>query len=102
VKSHKELRKELDDVLIKYIRRFEKKYELSNEWSRGDDLLNVLCFGDYFFGMDDVIYSVENNVHIDVLFNWYDETLLRGMKEEQVINLSSYNKGLRYKDLKKC
>ena len=43
------LRDKLDGILKEYIRLFEEKHEVFFEFAVGDDLMGLLCFGEYLF-----------------------------------------------------
>ena len=99
----KTLKEKADKLAIKYIKEFEKKYELYLEFAVADDYFNVLNFGDYFVNFSDVKYCIDNNVNSELFFNWYDDNLVYALKTKSIhtyINLPSYIMGLRHTDLK--
>jgi hypothetical protein len=97
MKSTDLLRQELDKVLNKYIKKFEKAHGVELEFAVCDDLMGVLCFGDHFFNMSDIVYDVDNKLPVGLIFEWQDAGIrahFNGNKE--TISLHSYAKGLRY------
>ena len=99
----KTLKEKADKLAMKYIKEFEKKYELYLEFAVADDYFNVLNFGDYFINFSDVKYCIDNNVSSELFFNWYNDNLENALKKESMqtyINLPSYIMGLRHKDLR--
>ena len=93
------LRNKLDDILKEYIRLFEEKHEIFFDYAVGDDLMGLLCFGDYLFTTRDVIYDIDNNLPKN---QWQDDSF-DSLKNPQhaKINLQSYAMGLRFEDLNK-
>ena len=99
----KALKEKADKLAMKYIKEFEKKYELYFEFAVADDYFNVLNFGDYFVNFSDVKYCIDNNVDSELFFNWYNDNLEFNLEKESdtvLINLPSYIMGLRHKHLK--
>jgi hypothetical protein len=96
----KALRKSLDKVLKNYIYEFEKKQEVEFTFAVADDLMGVICMGDYSLSMSDIAYDIDNDVAKGVIFNWYNDGLEACSKGIGLINYHSYVRGLRYKDLK--
>lgn len=96
------LRNKLDSTLKEYIRLFEEKHEVFFEHAVGDDLMGLLCFGDYLFTTKDVIYDIDNDLPQNLILQWQDESF-DSLKNPQrtKINLQSYAMGLRFEDLNK-
>ena len=91
------LRAALDKVLIAYVRKFEKAHGVEFDWATNDDLMGMLCFGDHYFNISDVIYDVDNKLPVRLIFEWQDAGLEAHFKgNDKVINLQSYANGLRY------
>lgn len=100
-KSTKQLRADLDAAIMGYVKKFEFAHSVNHEWSSGDDLMGVLCFGDYFFNISDIVYDVDNKLPVRLIFQWKDDGIQAHFNgSEQYINLQSYAKGLRYEDVK--
>lgn len=91
------LRGKLVRILKEYIRQFEKKHELDFESAVSDDLMGILCFGDYYFNISDVIYCIDTNQPKHLILEWHDESVRH---EDLNINFQSYCMGLRFEDLK--
>ena len=99
----KTLKEKADKLAMKYIKEFEKKYEVYFEFAVADNYFDVLNFGDYYVNFTDIKYCIDNNVSSESFFNWYEDNLeFNFLKESEriYINLPSYEKGLRHKDLK--
>lgn len=56
---------------------------------------NVLSVGDYFVGLDDVIYAVNIGIVEEEFFKWYDYSLTVWENGLGNISLESYVKGIR-------
>jgi hypothetical protein len=99
-KKLSELQVTFNFVVEKYIQKFEKKhgYQFS-DWV-SDDIGGIACFIEqYYFNFDDIRYDIDNNVKKGLIFQWQDEGVENGGKDD--INFRSYTLGLRYKDLEK-
>ena len=93
----KALRTALDKALTGYIKKFEKAHGVEFNWAVNDDLMDILCFGDYYFDISDIIYDCDNKLPVRLIFEWQDAGLDSFMKDPtKKINLQSYAKGLRY------
>lgn len=93
----KKLRKALDAAIMEYIKAFEKTHGVEFEWATNDDLTGVLCFGDHYFNMTDIVYDIDNKLPVKMIFEWQEsgiEAHFKGIQSK--INLHSYAKGLRY------
>jgi hypothetical protein len=71
------------------------KYEMSYEFSVCNNPFDASFISDFYFDFTDILYCLENDIESKLLFNWYDDNL----QNEKQINLQSYHKGLRHKDL---
>lgn len=94
------LREQLDTVLKKYIKKFEKAHGVELEFTVNDDIMGVHCFGEHFFTMNDIVYDVDNKLPVGLIFEWQDAGIaacLAGSNE--TISLRSYAKGLRYEGI---
>jgi hypothetical protein len=101
-KSTKQLRAALDAAIMGYVKRFEFAHGVKHEWSSNDDLMGILCFGDYFFDISDIVYDVENHLPVNLIFQWQNDGIEAHFNgSEQNINLQSYAKGLRYEGVTK-
>ena len=96
------IRNQLDNVLKQYIVLFSNKHEVLMDFEINRDLLDVLCFGDYYLHITDIIFDIDNNVNKELFFAWYSDTLDFTMENgiEKAMNYQSYVKGLRYEMLK--
>lgn len=91
----KELYKYVED---QYIHKFCNKHELDFDYCSG----YVYCFGDYFFNFDEIKYDIDNKLPKHLILNWQNEGVEYAMNNQnssKSINLQSYHKGLRYKDI---
>ena len=100
MKSTESLRKALDKALLVYIYKFELIHGVEHEFSVNDDLMNVACFGDHFFTMNDIIYDVENKLPVNMIFEWQDAGVAACLaNSKETISLRSWAKGLRYEGI---
>lgn len=93
----KKLKTALDGAIMAYVRKFEKAHGVTFDGAVSDDLTGMLCFGDHYFSMSDIIYDVDNKLPVRLIFEWQNagiEAHFKGI--EKTINLQSYAKGLRY------
>ena len=96
------IREKLDDILKEYIRLFEEKHEVFFDYAVGDDLIGLLCFGDWYFNISDIIYDIDNNLPQNLIFKWQEDHINDNKNpERKVINLQSYARGLRFEHLNK-
>lgn len=96
------IREKLDDILKEYIRLFEEKHEVFFEFAVGDDLMGLLCFGEYLFTVRDVIYDIDNDLPKNLIFQWQDDSFdsLKNPQHREM-NFQTYARGLRFEDLNK-
>lgn len=79
-----------------YIRKFEKKHDLSCDGWVGGTIGGIAEFiNQYFFNLDDIVYDINNNLPKDMITDWQDHCL----EYDVTINYRSYSKGLRANDL---
>lgn len=91
------MRRKLNKILKKYIKKFEKKHGLTFEFSVSDDLMDVICFGDVlFFSINDIVYDIDTKQPEGLIIDW----LYDSMYQDKYINFYSYSKGLRYEQIK--
>ena len=96
------LRDKLDNILKEYIRLFEEKHEVFFDYAVGDDLMGLLCFGDYLFAIHDIVYDIDNNLPKNLIFQWQDDSFDSITNpHHKKINLQSYARGLRFEHLNK-
>lgn len=96
------LRDKLDNILKEYIRLFEEKHEVFFDYAVGDDLMGLLCFGDYLFAIHDIVYDIDDNLPKNLIFQWQDDSFDSITNPyHKKINLQSYAMGLRFEDLNK-
>ena len=90
------MRKKLDKILKKYIKKFEKKHDCYFEYAVVDDLMGVICFGDVlFFDIADIIYDIDTKQPKGLIIDW----LYDSINQDKYINFQSYSKGLRYEQI---
>lgn len=93
----KQMRKELDKILMDYIRKFEKKQDMNFEFAVCDDLMDVICFGCvYHFSINDIIFDIDTSQPKGLITEWLEGCLENNGKS---INYQSYSKGLRFADV---
>ena len=96
------IREKLDDILKEYIRLFEEKHEVFFDYAVGDDLMGLLCFGDYLFAINYIIYDIDNDLPKNLIFQWQDDSFdIIINPHHKKINLQSYAMGLRFEHLNK-
>ena len=87
------MRKKLDKILKKYIKKFEKKHGLTFEFAVSDDLMGVICFGCvFYFDINDIVYDIDTKQPKYLILDW----LYDSMHQDKYINFQSYSNGLRY------
>ena len=86
--------KNFEYIKEEYIKLFCKKQKCYLEFQSGD----ILCFGDNYFNLDDIIFDLNNNCKKGLIFQWQNEGIDAHMKYPNLenINYYSYNMGLRY------
>lgn len=93
-------------VSNEYLKAFCERIGISIEdaWWIGDDPGTIAQIGDYFVGIHEMRYLVDNNISPDVFFKWYDYSLdIHTLQEEyheierftslKDINFESFAKG---------
>ena len=100
--TNDQLRKELEEILMAYIRLFEEKHDVDLQYIINDDIMGILDFGDaYFFHIADVVYDIDHDLPKGLILQWAKDSIDDSKNPtRQTINLHSYAKGLRYEDLK--
>ena len=100
--TNDQLRKELEETLMAYIRLFEEKHDVDLQYIVNDDIMGILDFGDaYFFHIADVVYDIDHDLPKGLILQWAKDSIDDSKNPtRQTINLHSYAKGLRYEDLK--
>ena len=98
-----QLRKEWEEILMAYIRKFEKKHDVKLQYAVDDDIMGVLDFGYvYFFNATDVVYDMDHNLPKGLILQWAEDSVDDSKNPtRQTINLQSYAMGLRFEDLQK-
>lgn len=101
--TNDQLRKELEETLMAYIRLFEEKHDVDLQYIINDDIMGVLDFGDvYFFNTTDVVYDIDHDLPKGLILQWAEDSADDSKNPtRQTINLHSYAKGLRFEDLQK-
>jgi hypothetical protein len=93
----KKLKSALDSAIMGYIHKFEKIHGVDLEYAVNDDLTGVLCFGDNYFNLSDIVYDVDKKLPVRLIYQWQNDGIEAHFKgNEKVINFQSYAKGLRY------
>ncbi len=97
------LRKEWEEILMGYIRKFEEKHDVELQYAVDDDIMGVLDFGDvYVFNATDVVYDIDHDLPKGLILQWAEDSADdKKNPARQTINLQSYAMGLRFEDLKK-
>lgn len=89
---------ELDPIYEQYIAKFAKKHGVEFEYAVSDDLSGPICFNnEYFFGISDIIYDVDNRLPAGLALKWHNDSLEHARR---FISLEAYGKGDRYESLK--
>ena len=94
------------EVADEYLKKFCEKMEFSiaDAYWIGDDPGTIAQIGDYFVGIHEMRYLVDNNIAPDVFLKWYDYSLdihslqaeyneLEGFTSLVNINFESFAKG---------
>lgn len=55
---------------------------------------HVLSVADYFFGLYDIMYAVDNQINEDILFEWYDYDMTLCNYYLGSVSLENYSKGI--------
>lgn len=101
--TNDQLRKELEETLMAYIRLFEEKHDVDLQYIVNDDIMGLLDFGDmYVFNMTDVVYDIDHDLPKGLILQWAEDSADDNKNPtRQTINLQSYAMGLRFEDLQK-
>lgn len=99
--TNDQLRKELEETLMAYIRLFEEKHDVDLQYIVNDDIMGLLDFGDvYFFNTTDVVYDIDHDLPKGLILQWAEDSVDDSKNPaRQTINLLSYAMGLRFEDL---
>lgn len=96
------LRNKLDNILKEYINLFKEKHEVFFDYAVGDDLMGLLCFGDYLFTIHDIVYDIDSDLPKNLIFQWQDDSFDSIINPQHAkMNFQSYARGLRFEDLNK-
>lgn len=101
--TNDQLRKELEEILMAYIRLFEEKHDVDLQYIINDDIMGILDFGDvYVFNATDVVYDIDRDLPKGLILQWAEDSIDDSKNPtRQTINLHSYAQGLRFEDLRK-
>ena len=101
--TNDQLRRELEETLMAYIRLFEEKHDVNLQYAVNDDIMGVLDFGDvYCFHIADVVYDIDHDLPKGLILQWAEDSIDDSKNPtRQTINLQSYAMGLRFEDLQK-
>lgn len=80
-------KKALVEVFVNHIGAYD--YECTDE-------LDVVEISDRFFDINDIVTALSLEIDPDTIFDWYDQ-ILDHYEKGKIINLKSWNMGLRYK-----
>lgn len=93
-------RAKLDKILKDYIYAFEKKHGREFEFAVSDDLTGIISFGDiYYLDITNIIYDIDNDLPVNLIFEWLEYIVDNHANYDYSINLKSYAKGIRYSNL---
>ena len=95
------LRKEWEEILMGYIRKFEKKHDVKLQYAIDDDIMGILNFGDaYFFDATDVVYDIDHNLPKEMILDWYNDTIDYYKKSyKRKVSLEMYHKRSQIKKM---
>jgi hypothetical protein len=92
------LQKRYEKICNEYIQLFVEKHGYEFDGWIGNEVGGIASFIDqYFFSFGDIIFDINNNCEVGLIFHWQDDTI--DHKDECMINYYSYSKGLRYEHL---
>lgn len=96
--TNDQLRKELEETLMAYIRLFEKKHDVELWYAVDDDIMGVLNFGDeYFFNTTDIVYDIDHDLPKGLILQWAKDSVDdKKNPTQQKINLRYYSMGLGF------
>lgn len=84
------------EIVTEYIEKFCKKqgFDLDDV----EDLSNLECIfvADYYFGINDIRYDIDNNIKKGLILEWHDYIVENKGENDYNINYYSYFKGARY------
>lgn len=95
------LPKTWEEILMGYIRKFEKKHDVKLQYAVDDDIMGVLNFCDaYFFDATDVVYDIDHNLPKEMILDWYNDTIdyYKNPTKEKV-SLEMYHKRSQIKKM---
>lgn len=82
-----------NDLLKAFCKKHEFDYEEAKESWVGDDIGGIVCCGDYFFNMSDIVTDLRENAPKEKLIEWYDYTLECNYLGARVCNYASFLRG---------
>jgi hypothetical protein len=93
----KTLLEQYNEIAEEYRLAFFEKHDFEDpEWYWVADVIgDVLHVNDYYFGYDQIRHDIDNNLDANVMFEYYEYSLDKGMKNETPVNLDNYCKGIR-------
>lgn len=86
----KELKKELEDCIGLYVKKFCKKHDIEFEFWVSDMTGTVGCFADYYFNFEDIRLDLELDRPKDDIFDWYEQSLEIHRKGKETFNYYSW------------
>lgn len=93
------LKQQFESVVDRYIRAFCAKHDFDVDYGSwiADDKGGIYENADYFFGLEDIRYDIDNNLPEPMILEWYNATLDNYyVDKDYQMNLYSWHKGLRY------
>lgn len=85
----------LEEAIQEYVDAFCEKHEIELDFWISDQPGTIAQFGDYYFDFETIRFDLETFQPAEVLMEWYDATMELGVKQEPIINYSSWLKGAR-------
>lgn len=89
----KNLKKELELAISKYVKLFEKKHDIDFEFWVADLTGTIGCFSnEWYIDFETIRLDLEQNVDKGLFFDWYDLSFESHIKDEPVINYYTFLK----------
>ncbi|MCP4665130.1 MAG: hypothetical protein GY849_02095 [Deltaproteobacteria bacterium] len=74
----KPLKPEYENIVSRYIKRFEKKHGLCFDWWIAEKVGNTAIFGDYDFSFDEIRFDIDTKQPFHKILNYYDYRVEQG------------------------
>jgi hypothetical protein len=96
MKNYNKLKSDYEKVITEIVKLFEKKQGVELEFWVSDEIGGVACFGDNYFGVNDIIEDMDSGSEPGEIFKWQDDNTHESITNgNRFINYASYLKGLR-------